>query len=260
LSCRCAEQPTLAAGSCRVVHVWTVDLDTPPLSFDAALATMTPGERARAERFRFPRDRVRFVVGRGALRRLLGTYLRRDPARVRLTCSARGKPSLDVEAGSSLRFNLSHSGGRAVYAVSAGRELGVDVERVEPLVDMDAIASRFFSPRERTALSALSGLDRELGFYRCWTRKEAFLKALGEGLSRPLRDFDVGVLATTHASVLHVGWKRLEAGRWSLVDLDQGPGFVGSLAVEGPRPTVEQRTWSTETGELDADELGARCA
>ena len=170
------------------------------------------------------------------MRLLLGRYLGLDPASISLVYSAHGKPMLGLEARSSLRFNLSHSAGRAVYAISRGRELGVDIEQVRPLVDLEKLAHRFFSTRERTALMALSETDRSIAFYRCWTRKEAYLKALGDGLSRPLSDFDVSVLPGARPALLHVAWEPGGADRWILADIELEHGFVGTLAIEGPPP------------------------
>ena len=231
-----------------VVHVWTLDLDAPPVPLGVAEATLTPDERARASRFLLERERVRHIFARGGLRLLLGHHLRRDPAAVPLRYSPLGKPRLAAEAGSALRFNLAHSGSRIVYALALDRELGVDVERVRAIADTTDISRRFFSEAEHAALMSLRGPRRLLAFYRCWTRKEAFLKALGEGLTRPLSAFDVGVAPEAQPRVLRAAWA--PGGSWALSDLDVTPGYVGALAIEGRPPVIRPWRWGDAAVDL----------
>jgi 4'-phosphopantetheinyl transferase len=206
------------------LHVWAVSLhgDAEPLA-----ALLSPSEVARLERFRFADHRRRFQIGHGALRAILGGYLGRDPAGLEFVQGPRGKPHM---ANPGLCFNLSHSGKLALIGI-AGVEIGVDVEKVRHLESLTEIARRHFSETEFAALDALSGSQRELAFYRCWTRKEAYIKALGEGLSMPLDTFDVAVGETPAFLACRDG--REDPRDWSLVDVSPGPEFVGAAALRG---------------------------
>lgn len=211
------------------VHVWMASLDALPA--EEMLVRLSADERARAERFCFEADRRRFVAGRGLLRGLLGLYLDVDPRGLRFAYGRRGKPSLAT--ADRLRFNVAHSGGLALLAFARDRELGVDIERERPLPEANAIAERYFSAREGAELRRLPETERAGGFFRCWTRKEAFIKATGEGLSQPLDAFDVSFASGEPARLLRVEGRPEEGGRWWLQDLAPAPGFAGALAVEG---------------------------
>jgi 4'-phosphopantetheinyl transferase len=233
------------------VHVWRVALDQPPDTKAVLLGTLSEDERARAERFRFERDRAHFVAARGALRCVLGRYLGAAPGALRFNYDAYGKPSLAPEfAGGELEFNLSHSHSLALVAVARGRAVGVDVERVRAEVSGPEIAERFFSPPEFAALRALPAAEQTRAFFDCWTRKEAFVKARGEGLSHPLDEFDVSLAPGEPAALLSVRNDPREAARWSLRALDAGAGYAAALAVEG----VDWRlsTWQWEPARLVA--------
>jgi 4'-phosphopantetheinyl transferase len=170
------------------VQVVTFDLDQP---FAGAIGLLEPHERERANRFAFERDRRRFVVAHASLRLALGACLNRAPESLRFVASSNGKPRV-VDSLVDLRFNLSHSGERAVLAIALNQEVGIDIEE-ERLVEVLDIAEHFFSRCEVDALRAVASTERVAAFFRCWTRKEAFLKALGEGLSFPLDAFEVSV-------------------------------------------------------------------
>ncbi len=195
---------------------------------------LAPDERRRAERFAFARDRRRFMVARARLRQLLAERLGVEPRSVRLRYSRYGKPGLAHPAGDPpLRFNLSHCADIAVYAFARSHEVGVDVEAVRTLPDADALAAHFFSSREKAAYFALDECERPLGFFNCWTRKEAYIKAHGEGLSLPLDQFDVSLAPGESAALLATRSDPREALRWSLQALTPGPNYVAALAVEG---------------------------
>ena len=177
------------------MHVWRAALDVPESQVRSLWDTLTADERQRAEHYVFEKDRTHFVVARGLLRVLLGRYLRQDPPHLRFTYGPHGKPALATDTGGgALRFNVSHSHGLALYAITRGREVGVDVERIRPEVAQEKIAERFFSPREVTLLRALPAPLQATAFFACWTRKEAYIKATGEGLTLPLDQFDVSLL------------------------------------------------------------------
>ena len=213
------------------VHVWCAPLDPPAGAVRGYAALLAPDERARAERFRFEQHRRQYTVARGVLRSLLGRYLGADPRALAFRYASHGKPELDG-GGGALRFNVSHSGELALYAVARGREVGVDVEHVHPLDDAEEIAERFFSAAERAAFRALPPEAKEVAFFDCWTRKEAYIKAIGEGLSFPLHAFDVSLAPGEPARLLGAV-DREQAARWTLRELDPAPGYRAALVVEG---------------------------
>ena len=199
-----------------------------------------PTSAARALRFRFDHHRSAYVTGRGMLRLLLGHYLDSDPARLSFVPSPMGKPALAVEHNrDSIRFNVSHSNDLVLYAVTRDQEVGVDLEHVRPLADMEKIAKRFFTARECAVLKSISPEARETAFYTCWTRKEAYLKALGGGLSRSLDSFEVSLRPEEPARLLWTIDDVQEPERWSLVDLSPATGFVAALAVAGRNHQIQ---------------------
>jgi 4'-phosphopantetheinyl transferase len=217
------------------VHVLSASLDLSAHRLEALAALLSADEHARAMRFFSPRDRDRFVGCRGLLRTMLGGYLDLAPKRLHFCQGAHGKPSLaPVCAGEDLRFNVSHSDDLALYAITRGRNIGVDVELVKPLADAAGIAERFFSPREAAALLSLPEPERQAAFFACWTRKEAYIKATGDGLTRPLDAFDVSVLPGLPARLVRVEGDSLEAARWSLAELRPAAGYAAALVVAGP--------------------------
>ena len=166
------------------VHVWRACLDQSPLQVDNFQMTLDDDERSKARRFYFSRDRERFIVARGILRSLLAGYLGRVPNSISFTYGSHGKPALASESGAdAIRFNLSHSHGTALYALTRSREIGVDLEFIRCDLKAEQIAGQFFSHSEIVALRALPPSVRDYGFFLCWTRKEAYIKARGEGLS-----------------------------------------------------------------------------
>ena len=213
------------------VHVWAVPLDGDAAPFDELLC---PGEQDRMARFRFAEHRRRFQISHGALRRILGGYLGADPRDVLFRHGPRGKPFLDGDGPS---FNLSHSGQLAMVAV-AGVEIGVDVEKVRRLESLTQIAERHFSDSEFGALDELLGAAKELAFYRCWTRKEAYIKALGEGLSMALDSFEVSIAEQAAFVACHDG--REDPADWSMLDVSPGAGYVGAVAVRARDVTVKR--------------------
>ena len=206
------------------VHVWAVPLNGDAGKFEEVLS---PAEQDRVRRFRFADHQRRFQICHGALRHILGAYTGAEARGLEFRHGPRGKPYLE---GDGPAFNLSHSGKLALIGV-AHTELGVDVEKVRRLESLSQIAQRHFADAEYSALSALADEERELAFYRCWTRKEAYIKALGEGLSMSLDSFEVSVEAEPKFLVCHDG--REDPAAWSMLDVSPGPEFVGALAVRG---------------------------
>ena len=228
-----------------VVHVWRLPLAVPADRECRLERLLSVHEPARADRFAFPDLRRRFVVGRGALRSILAPYTGVPAAALRFRYGPRGKPALDGPSRpGSVRFNLSNSHELALVAVARGRELGVDVEWTgRTLSDAEHIAERFFSPAERAALRALPAALRLDGFYACWTRKEAFIKALGDGLALPLDAFDVSLAPGAPAALLAGRGPAADVARWELHALDAGPDYAAALVVEGRGCRVLTRGW-----------------
>jgi 4'-phosphopantetheinyl transferase len=215
------------------VELVRVRLDAEPMATDELARCLSDAERVRAGRFAFERDRCRFIAGRARLRHLLALRLGMRADLIQLDYGPRGKPRLAGGcAESDLRFNVSHCEDVALYAFASGREVGVDVEAVRELRDADAIAARFFSPRENRSYLALDPRDRPLGFFNCWTRKEAFIKALGEGLHYPLAGFDVSLAPGEPARILRVGETPGHDAGWCLESLLPEPGMVAAVVVE----------------------------
>jgi len=214
------------------VHVWRASLDQPALLADF-FATLSPDEQKRAARFHFQKDREHYTAARGLLRAILSRYLKLDPADLAFGYSSYGKPYLAGEQPDGVRFNISHSHGLALLAFARGRDLGVDVEFVRPDIAEEEIAERFFSAAEVAALRALPASRQAEGFFNCWTRKEAYIKARGEGLSLPLDQFDVSLAPGEPAALLCTRVAVNDASRWSMVKLKPGAGFKAALVVEG---------------------------
>jgi 4'-phosphopantetheinyl transferase len=218
----------------KAVHVWRANLDQSPSMAGRFEPTLSVDERMRADRFYFRQDRERFVVARGLLRTILGRYLDRAPASHAFTYNYYGKPSLVSEAGAEpIRFNVSHSHGTALYAITRDLEVGVDLELIRDGLEVEQIAASFFSPREVSALSALPAELRRRAFFLCWTRKEAYIKARGEGLSLPLDQFEVSLIPGEPAALMSTQTESDEPSRWSLQDLSLASGYVAACAVEG---------------------------
>jgi len=217
----------------RAVDLVLVRLDCDARAAEEALALLADDERDRAARYSLERERRRFVVARATLRRLLGERLGVSPRSIALTQGAHGKPALAAPfSASGLRFNVSHSDGLAAYAFSPRGEVGVDIEAVRAMPDADPIARRFFSERECRDYFSLAPAERCRAFFRCWTRKEAFIKALGDGLSHPLAAFDVSLAPGEAAQLLRVGDRAGDESGWALRAFDPGPAFVGAIVVQ----------------------------
>lgn len=225
----------LADGAVQVV---AARLDVAPAIVDELERCLSGTERQRARRFVVERDRRRFIVRRGRLRHLLASRLGVAPGDIELECGPAGKPELSrLMADGNLRFNVSHSGEAVAYALARGREIGIDIEAVRDLPEADDIAARFFSQRENEAYLALRPEDKPLGFFTCWTRKEAFVKALGDGLDHPLDRFEVSLAPGEAARILRVVSTSGEACGWTLQAFAPGPGLVGAVVVQEPSPT-----------------------
>ena len=176
------------------------------------------------------------------MRSLLGTYHNLPAQHIQLTYGAFGKPALHPEHVSALRFNLSHAGGYALYGFASGAEVGVDLEREDLSIEVDSLVHRYFSPAEAQSILALPGRDRHAAFFRTWTRKEAFIKAHGQGLSLPLERFSVSVDLSSPVRLEAVDWAPEEVARWAMVSFEVAKGLPGAMVVErsgGDLPDVK---------------------
>ena len=196
-------------------------------------------ERARAARFVRDRDRARYVAAHALTRVILGRCLDAPPASLAFDAGRRGKPALRDPAR-DVRFNISHAGNCVMVGAALGRELGVDVER-ERSIDAALLARRFFSDREREQLAALGASQLIEGFYRCWTRKESFIKALGEGTAFPLRGFDMSLQESAPQLLLACPAAPREEARWTTVSIDTRPGYAAAATIEGRGWRIDER-------------------
>ena len=211
------------------VDVWSLSLR----DSDVDNRFLSPDEQRRARRFHFDRDRNRFTLCRSWLRMVLGGYLGIDPATVRFEYGDRGKPSVAVDQNSnSLQFNLAHSGDFGLLGVAVGRRVGVDLEQIDRLRDQIQIAERYFSRREAEDLRALPAALQREGFAACWTRKEAFIKALGLGLSLPLSDFSIAV-HPREVPAIHELPTHQRNINWWVQDLPAPDGYRAALVTDG---------------------------
>lgn len=228
------------------VHVWRVSLDLTSTILDRLRRFLSPDELARAARFHFERDRQHFIVARGCLRTILSRYLKMHAADIQFIYGPQGKPQLDSSCLDTQPpyFNLAHSEGLAIYAVTRVGEIGIDLECIRPEFTGDDIANRFFSPGEVSCLNAMPKDVRPEAFFNCWTRKEAFIKAIGMGLSLPLDQFEVTLAPGEPAQLVRTTWDEDEASRWSIKSIDVGENYVAAVAVAA-------RNWFLEYRDVD---------
>lgn len=232
------------------IDVWSIRLDPSAEQVEKLGRCLSPDEWERANRFRFDKHRRQYVVGRGALRTLLAAYTGTRPELVKFSYGPRGKPFLEsfgTSAGTSegdLQFNLTNSDELALVGFVLGREIGVDVEYLRKMPDCEQISERFFSESERKVLRSIPFPAKEEVFFNCWTRKEAYLKAVGEGLAAPLDSFDVTLALDEPPRMLTLEGDPERAARWFFHHLRPAPDYIGAIAIEGG--TWEVRTWTFE--------------
>jgi 4'-phosphopantetheinyl transferase len=231
---------------CPIAHVdiWKVRLDQPE-KLASRSNNLSCDEIARASRFHFERDQDRFVRCRSVLRDILADYLEIPGSEIRFEYLKGGKPQVVASQNPrALQFNLSHSTNVALIAVSGEYRLGVDVERIREDVDTVALAERFFSLRERAGLRALPAQLQLLGFFACWTRKEAFLKATGDGLAFPLADFSVATHPDSDPRLEEIKGDTRVRDKWFLADVDVGDVYRASVAIEATSCRLETYAWN----------------
>jgi len=236
--------PTVVGLREKEIHLWRASLDeNDPSVIQDWKSQLAQDVLARASRFVFPLDRDRYIVGRGILRAILGRYMRWSSAAVEFTYEAHGKPRLRLgDADPPIRFNVSHSGGLAVYAFSCSREIGIDIEAIQPDVALEDIAEHFFSSKELAEFRLLPPEQRREGFFLCWTRKEAYFKALGAGLTLPLNSFDVSLTPGMPERLISA-----DSARWMLHSFVPAAGYAGAIVAEGKDWMPRFWNFSTQT-------------
>lgn len=224
------------------VDVWRINLDLPPATVKSLESSLSADEAQRAERFRFPIDRKRYIVAHGCLRSILACYLQCNPEELRFNTNKYGKPTAESY---KLEFNLSHSGDYVLIAVAQEHKVGIDVERIRSDMEFESIANRFFSPNETAELTSLPPEQKTMAFFNCWTRKEAYIKAQGLGLSLPLDGFDVSLSPNEPAILRATRPDAKEVSRWTLFSLEVAPHYAAALAVEGRDLNLRLWDWNT---------------
>jgi 4'-phosphopantetheinyl transferase len=225
------------------VHVWRISLTAP----EQSASVLSNDELQRAQRFHFEKDRLRFVAARSILRNILASYLDLPPREFAFSYTPKGKPELAAPLHQpALRFNLSHSGDFALLALALNSRVGADIEFMNPERATDAIAARFFSPAEISTLEALPAAERVAAFFQCWTRKEAYIKALGEGLSLPLDSFDVAFGPGVQPAILGIRNTEEDPSRWRLYDIASPRGYAAAIAVESQSEELHLRIWNAQ--------------
>jgi 4'-phosphopantetheinyl transferase len=225
------------------VHVWCASLQQPATVVDQLMPLLSVDEKDRVLRYRFEHLKKSFIVARGVLRILLSRYLHLQPAQVEFTYLREGKPQLSENHAQKVFFNLSHSYELVLYAFNSIRNVGIDIEHIRPMDDLELIAERNFSSREIAELKKLSPYKKTDGFFNCWTRKEAYIKAIGDGVSFPLQQFDVSVDPDEPAKLLSILGSEQAAVRWSMFELHPADSYAAALVVQGNGCKVLYREW-----------------
>jgi len=226
------------------VHVWQISLAAPGTPATVSPSPLSEDELQRANRFHFEKDRLRFIAARSALRNILATYLNLPPREVAFSYASGGKPALAPHLNhSALHFNLSHSHDYALLAITPNSRVGADIEFINPDRATGAIAQRFFSPAEAASLQALPPAKRTAAFFQCWTRKEAYVKALGAGLSLPLSSFEVAFGPGVPASLLRIRNSPEMPSNWRLHDIPAPQGYAAAVAVDNPTKDCLFQIW-----------------
>jgi 4'-phosphopantetheinyl transferase len=216
------------------VHVWRAFIHKTNIQSETLLETLSSDELSRAKQYHFEKDQRRFIITRVLLRNILGHYLRAKPSELRFQYTSHGKPALTTDnVRDSLRFNLSHSGEIALYAITRNRKIGIDVEHIRDNFDVRQIAQRFFSPEEIKSLDNIQEQKKPEVFFQYWTRKEAFIKATGKGVSFPMEQCDITSINGNVLSPVTLVGNNSEVPCWFAQDIFPGQGYVAAIAVEG---------------------------
>ena len=219
------------------VDLWFVDINEHKDRLPHYLSVLNDVEKERASKYRFEKDKNCSIIARGVLRTLLGNYLEKNPKEIKFKLGEFGKPSLNEE--SNIEFNISHSGNVIVLAFVLNDKIGVDVEHTKRTIEVNSIAKQFFSKEEVTALFSLEESYQKQAFYNCWTRKEAFIKALGSGLSFPLNQFVVSLDSVYNAELIETKWDDKERENWVLKSFEPVKDYIGAFSVKGKVTDVQ---------------------
>lgn len=212
------------------IHIWRVNLTRPFVEYEYLRSLLSPSEQTRLAKFHFSRDQQRFGIARASLRRILALYLQADPHSLALDATQFGKPYLSKPEHAWLSFNISHSGDLALIGLTHERAIGIDLEEISRTIQPMQIATQFFSPSELAALKKYRGEEQRQAFFRCWTRKEAYSKAIGKGLQIPLNQFSVSL---DNEPVVQLEHHEPQPQPWSIYGLEPQQGYIGAIAVAG---------------------------
>ncbi len=236
------ENPSLLTDD---VHVWCALLDVPGETLQLLVQTLDSDEQMRASRFYFEQDRTQFIVRHGLLRKILASYLNIEPEKLQFSYTTNGKPYLVQKFGDKeLQFNLAHSHELALYALTLDRRIGIDIEHIYNFAETDQLANRVLSRQEKAELRKCPPNEKLEILFRYWTCKEAYVKAIGEGLFLPLEDIHLSLKPGSIARLVRIKRSAQEASRWSLQELHPVPGFAAALVVEGHDYRLSQWQWS----------------
>ena len=228
------------------IHLWASYLDLEPTVLEAFMASLAEVERLRAKTFRFKQHQNRFIAGRGLLRLILSQYLQIESDRVEFQYNAQGKPNLSSTFESSgIHFNLTHSEGIALLAVTRIGPVGIDVERIRMINDAKELVNRFFSESESDSFQNLGLNEKRIAFFNLWTCKEAFLKATGEGITQLLNQVEVSFRPGKPARLIAVSGDSERASLWSVHNLSPAPDFAAAVAIQAEN--VRLRCWKWDT-------------
>ncbi len=217
------------------IHIYRSSLESTAEKLKEFELLLSPDELQKAYRYKFEKDRDHYITGRALLRSILGKYLNQAPDEIIFCYSDKGKP---IMKNSNIKFNLAHSGGKAVFAFSENAEVGIDIEYMRELPDALEIAKRFFSDEEFNEFLKVSEDEIREAFFNCWTRKEAFIKAVGEGLSYPLKDFTVTLIPGVNPEIKWIKDKVDEVIEWNLVNIESDQDYISSLAVKSSEVVI----------------------
>ena len=228
------------------LHVWSISLIQPEKILQKLAGLLDENERTKANKFKFEIDRQNYIVAHGAMRQILAKYLECKPENIIFNFNDYGKPFLP-ENKYQIEFNLSHSKSRALVAVAKNKRVGIDIEYIRSEIVESNIAGQFFSARENEALQSLDANQQQKAFFDCWTRKESFIKAIGKGLSFPLKSFDVSLKPADPARLLYINDSRIEAARWQMVELIINENYSATAVIESTVTNLKISNWKDFT-------------
>lgn len=225
----------------KIIHIWYCDFDQNRAQINYYTSLLSKDEKQKADRFKFKKDEDCYIITRGILRLLIASYLRMNAKDLSFKYTSFGKPYLAIK--NELKFNVSHSGNMAAFAFFKGQEIGVDIEKVKNDFDVLELAQNFFSQTEIIALENQPKEELPKAFFRCWTRKEAFIKAEGSGLSFPLDKFEVSLDDDFHAELLETQWNSEEKKEWKLFSFVPATGYIAAVAIAKPNAKIIYRNF-----------------